>query len=1165
MSEQLTVTIQAKDNVSKVFTAISASATKTGDAVERAGKDGAAGLKQMDSAAKTSGKSMDDLKNRATAVGAAIGVLGGVIIALGTSYRDQERQIDGITRLYGDQSAAVLQMSDDIQDLTRYSNDAARESFLLASSLVGNYQLSTEHLDLLIERSADLAQIYGFTLPDAVQRTSSALRGEGESAERLGLNMSDAAIAARALDAGITNWNVPGALSEAEKAAFRFTVFLEQTESTVGAAGEAADSAGGNFRQFANTMQDAGQSVGGFLGPIGEVGAEMAPIAIALPVVAAGLGRMSAALRGTAIAGRAASLGVGALSLLTSPLALGLGAVALAGVGVYKNWDKITNIFASSSLGAMDLAESTANLNATLQEMQVVFNDIAAAKQFEGAMSDMTLAFDTYIRNFNEGMDLLAHEDGPSGWIWDSLLVEHGSEQLAHMAASSRELFDELNLIEEEMADVGTALNALGPMFTNAALDGEKLSSTIRRLFDEFARTGDAQALEDSLEWINDHQAWYLYAESLTVAEIAVRNLTSAQTEWQSLGAGSIGESTEQMQQYQLATQATTEALEEQFSIIGGQNLYGQVSAQKAANVEYAALLENIVAFEDATQTFLENGDNILDFWLQYQTMARESNDAALEFNEGLEKGAAGLPIVLDVATDAFRELVASARDLDEAGEALDRILTVFGQIDSLGQRSSAAGSIADTLIGSVADNLAGAEAAIGTLEDLWSRVTAGTSDAALTQDTYNQALTAGNQIQQSNLRVQDDLTAMRAAQLPLLAQEQSAYEAMIAELSVLPALEQRRALALQDSGVQAQIATQYATAYSATLGEIPTEVASNMIISSANADPVIRDLLLNMGLIEEGADGELRVHFPDGDTVQDSIMMLTESIDQLTIAMGGVPPLRVEADTAEAEESLMDFIHRVGNSDGSTIEISVGMDEAAESTVMDFVNRVGGIADTAVTVTATADTSSALNSFGELVGRLTEVHGQSATVLAYGNNSNALNSIAGASGALGDLDGNVATTYANTVDNASGILGNVSSMLTNLNGRTVTTYVNTVYRGTNVGVQGYREMHGGIPGYASGGTVIPIWAGEAGPEIAHFAGGGSAWLPREGAYAVPPGTYIEPANSARGEMGGVALAVNIYGNVYGMDDLTEQVTRQLVPTLADELRRHRIAAGVAA
>jgi len=296
MAERLTVEITGKDGVSKVFTAISQSATKAGDAVEAAGKDGAKGLNEIGKAATENASKMDRLKGEATAVGTVLGTLFAASSKAGEAFRDQQRQVDGITRLYGDQADAILEMSERIQDFTRYSNDAAREGALIASSLSTNYGLTADQISILVERSADLAQVFGVDLADAVQRTSGALRGEGEAAERLGLNMSDAAIAARALDAGISDWNVAGALTEAEKATFRFKVFMEDTQKTVGSAAAAAEGAGGGFREFVNIVDDGVEAVGGFLGPVGQVAAEMAPIALYAPLAGAALGRLSQGL-----------------------------------------------------------------------------------------------------------------------------------------------------------------------------------------------------------------------------------------------------------------------------------------------------------------------------------------------------------------------------------------------------------------------------------------------------------------------------------------------------------------------------------------------------------------------------------------------------------------------------------------------------------------------------------------------------------------------------------------------------------------------------------------------------------------------------------------------------------------------------------------------------
>lgn len=293
----------------------------TGDAT-----GGSAALKKIATDAKTMGtdvataseKSAESLKKvqeRATAVGAAMGTVIGVVARSGQAYASQEQQIRALDRSYGDASQQVQQFARDLQDQTTFSDDAARQSAQLASTLIRNYGLTADQVQRLISVTADLAvsntnaEGKQFDLLDAVQRTSSAIRGEAESAEALGLTMNDNVVAAAAAARGITGWTTT--MTDAEKAQFRFTLLLEQANYAQGAAAELADTRAGQARQFINSLQDEWQALGKATGAMGEYLSVLSEIALALPLVTGGIGRLAAGLGaigigGTAIGGAAA-------------------------------------------------------------------------------------------------------------------------------------------------------------------------------------------------------------------------------------------------------------------------------------------------------------------------------------------------------------------------------------------------------------------------------------------------------------------------------------------------------------------------------------------------------------------------------------------------------------------------------------------------------------------------------------------------------------------------------------------------------------------------------------------------------------------------------------------------------------------------------------------
>jgi len=288
-----------------------------------------------------------------------------------------------------------------------------------------------------------------------------------------------------------------------------------------------------------------------------------------------------------------------------------------------------------------------------------------------------------------------------------------------------------------------------------------------------------------------------------------------------------------------------------------------RVSALTNLSLTLSQYIDSAKAMHEQQLEFLNDGSRILDWWREYDR----------QLNQGARVGGA-IDKALLQAREAFRASVDWAGDIEQAGAALDQALRTFQEIDALGQRSSAAGSIAENLVGKPGE--------WGAIDDMLARWldTAETADqATAARERYNTTVAAGYAIQESDARVQGLLNDIRADQLPLLAEQQQAYEDNLQYLSGLNAEEQRRALMLQDSSVQAQIATLYNTAYAASLGEIPKEVATEMILEAANADAGLKSILLQLGLLRENADGTISVVFPDADATVSAINRVTIAI----------------------------------------------------------------------------------------------------------------------------------------------------------------------------------------------------------------------------------------------------------------------------------------------
>nr|MBA2707159.1 hypothetical protein [Gemmatimonadaceae bacterium] len=179
-------------------------------------------------------------------------------------------------------------------------------------------------------------------------------------------------------------------------------------------------------------------------------------------------------------------------------------------------------------------------------------------------------------------------------------------------------------------------------------------------------------------------------------------------------------------------------------------------------------------------------------------------------------------------------------------------------------------------------------------------------------------------------------------------------------------------------------------------------------------------------------------------------------------------------------------------------------------------------------------------------------------TATADANNTPALTAISGATGTLNTWGASSGTASVNAADNASGVIGGAIGLLDAYDGRTVMAYVGTTYY--SIGAPGGMFFgHGGVAGYADGGVVARM--GEWGNELLHYPQGGIAITRGDGLYSVPRGTYVDTAPATQAKLsdmtGGITVNLTINGSV-GVSDITEQVTRELVPAIQRAASLHR-------
>lgn len=206
--------------------------------------------------------------------------------------------------------------------------------------------------------------------------------------------------------------------------------------------------------------------------------------------------------------------------------------------------------------------------------------------------------------------------------------------------------------------------------------------------------------------------------------------------------------------------------------------------------------------------------------------------------------------------------------------------------------------------------------------------------DGRINLDEYSGAMASATRINEANNEIQQEVLAIQTKHAPLLAELTEQQKEYIEGLGDLAPAQQIAALGFMDAAQSAramELAQLAAKAASGELGDTGTETASKIITAAANSDPVMRQMLIDMGLISEGAEGEVSVNFPNATSLTDSVDGLSESIDALTLALGGIPP-SVTTDVS-VNDNATSVIDQIKNSlidlDGTT------------STV--YVNTVGG------------------------------------------------------------------------------------------------------------------------------------------------------------------------------------------------------------------------------
>lgn len=1084
-------------------------------------KTAAAGLKDFDQsasqagdAAEQSAASMESMKTATRDVAEGVGVLVGGLALAGASYRDQQIALSTLGRAYGDNADQMRDFANQIQDTTNFSNDAAVQAANDAATLIRNYGFTADEVQRVLQISTDLAATSGKGLEDTTYRVVAALRGEAEAAEALGLTMNQQSI---------DRQNLTLSMSNEEAAHFRLNALYQQAAFAQGAAAEQADTFYGSIVDVTHGLQDQIQTFGGMLGPLGQLGAFASDNAIKIGLMGIAFKQLFQAGQGlqtivTDMGGVRAS--ATALAGVIGPGGA-LIAAAVAAEGAFLILKKVFDVDLESGvehasknfdqlIQKIIQLKETAGLTAGQEDMIPV---IRQANELIQQQEEMLQATKTAIDDITPAQQQFFDQNADG-----KVEIYEYTQGIAN-----------LNKTLEENKGKVEALNALAP-YTDEALNanGEGALAYQEGIA---AVTGaiiaGTMSQEEAIDAANNlEQAYYDTA-------LATDNLTGSQVNMGDMTVTIGGQVKELTNIYSNAGPGILAYAEA--NTIAAQETQ---AASEAFDAQIASLTSNTEGFLDAGGNFTEwVNDDLATAMVQ---MGAASTQIRL-FGEELAGLSGVKSFGAEFKFDANFGDVLGKFDIgavrDRIISALDDIATPTEALDNatrvIIQNTDAIASNAQQL-DDWAANFVDASEGVSRLDSILDTNNTLTSAATINQEQYNDAIDAFTTIGQESAEIQQDVAVIQAKQAPVLADLMEQTENYVQSIAEMNGLQQTSALGFMDSAESAQALQLKMLALDAAAGKLGAsgkEWTSTIIQGAAEADPVLKAMLIDMGLISVGADGTITVNFDDQAT--DPIMKLTEAVEKLAY---------------------------------TEILIAVGIDDPEKAN--DYFEELFGHAaewdETTTTADADVSTEHALDGFETVTSAAADWDRTTSTAEIEVDTSNSDDGFNRSQGRAAEWDGTTATADINANDNATDTLIRALALANAFAnaGATATFTANFVSTGDATARQLFGAQTGGVIHRATGGS-IPFIGGEAGFELVKRAGGGTAVLPERGVYMGNPGDMVFNNEASKsmvqsGALGGVNVSVNISGDVIGESGFAERMAGQIAEGVTVALARRR-------
>lgn len=217
---------------------------------------------QIGKSVQDAGRSITSLGTTAT-LGLTLPIAAGALAAVNMA-SDLEETKNKVSVVFGDMTTSVMDWSKDSAEAFGLSQQQALE----AAGTYGNLfltlglgqQPAAEMSTSLIGLASDLASFNNANPEEVLAALQSGLVGQSEPMRKFGVNLSEAAVSAKAMEMGLAD--AEGNLSEAAKVQARYALILEQTTTAQGDFARTADGLANSTRTAKAQIADAGAVLG---------------------------------------------------------------------------------------------------------------------------------------------------------------------------------------------------------------------------------------------------------------------------------------------------------------------------------------------------------------------------------------------------------------------------------------------------------------------------------------------------------------------------------------------------------------------------------------------------------------------------------------------------------------------------------------------------------------------------------------------------------------------------------------------------------------------------------------------------------------------------------------------------------------------------------------